>query len=52
MITTWPNALGMRCNIRARMDESFARDVLGGKKSIMNFMVMIFDVGVSYRMKK
>jgi hypothetical protein len=28
------------------MDGCFARDVVGGNKSITNFMVMIFDVGV------
>jgi hypothetical protein len=28
------------------MDGCFSRDVVGGNKSIMNFMVMIFDVGV------
>jgi hypothetical protein len=28
------------------MDGCFARDVVGGNKSITNLMVMIFDVGV------
>ncbi len=30
----------------ARMDGCFARDVIGGNKSITNFLVMIFDVAV------
>jgi hypothetical protein len=28
------------------MDGCFARDVVGGNKSIMNIMVMIIEVGV------
>jgi hypothetical protein len=33
------------------MDGCFARDVVGGNKSIMNFMVMMFEVGLASRMK-
>ena len=30
------------------MDKCVTRDVVGGKKSITNFMVIIFDVGVGW----
>ena len=34
------------------MDGCFARDVVGGNKSIMKFMVMMFTLGLASRMKK